>query len=147
MLEMFPATFATDYALGTANEVPVQKKLETFLGEPLVRRGGMALFDYDNNNETKMVFSEVKTRRIRHDAYPTAIIGANKVNEAQRNPKNTYWFFFDYVDGLYGIKYDEEKFSEYERTEYSRGDRPDFHNRPQECFFIPSGDLIRVVMG
>ena len=144
---MFPATFATDYALGTANEVPVQKKLETFLGEPLVRRGGMALFDYDNNNETKMVFSEVKTRRIRHDAYPTAIIGANKVNEAQRNPKNTYWFFFDYVDGLYGIKYDEEKFSEYERTEYSRGDRPDFHNRPQECFFIPSGDLIRVVMG
>ena len=147
MLEMFPATFATDYALGTANEVPVQKKLETFLGEPLVRRGGMALFDYDNNNETKMVFSEVKTRRIRHDAYPTAIIGANKVNEAQRNPKNTYWFFFDYVDGLYGIKYDEEKFSEYERTEYSRGDRPDFHNRPQECFFIPSGDLVRVVMG
>ena len=144
---MFPATFATDYALGTANEVPVQKKLETFLGEPLIRRGGMALFDYDNNNETKMVFSEVKTRRIRHDAYPTAIIGANKVNEAQRNPKNTYWFFFDYVDGLYGIKYDEEKFSEYERTEYSRGDRPDFHNRPQECFFIPSGDLIRVVMG
>jgi hypothetical protein len=144
---MFPATFATDYALGTANEVPVQKKLETFLGEPLVRRGGMALFDYDNNNETKMVFSEVKTRRIRHDAYPTAIIGANKVNEAQRNPKNTYWFFFDYVDGLYGIKYDEEKFSEYERTEYSRGDRPDFHNRPQECFFIPSGDLVRVVMG
>jgi hypothetical protein len=144
---MFPATFATDYALGTANEVPVQKKLETFLGEPLVRRGGMALFDYDNNNETKMVFSEVKTRRIRHDAYPTAIIGANKVNEAQRNPKNTYWFFFDYVDGLYGIKYDEEKFSEYERTEYSRGDRPDFHNRPQECFFIPSGDLTRIVLG
>jgi hypothetical protein len=144
---MFPATFAADYALGTANEVPIQKKLEKFLGEPLVRRGGMALFDYDNNNETKMIFSEVKTRRIRHDAYPTAIIGANKVNEAQRNPNNTYWFFFDYVDGLYGIKYDEEKFSEYERTEYSRGDRADFHNRPQECFFIPSGDLIRIVMG
>lgn len=144
---MFPATFAADYALGTANEVPIQKKLEKFLGEPLVRRGGMALFDYDNNNETKMIFSEVKTRRIRHDAYPTAIIGANKVNEAQRNPNNTYWFFFDYVDGLYGIKYDEEKFSEYERTEYSRGDRADFHNRPQECFFIPSGDLTRVVLG
>jgi hypothetical protein len=144
---MFPATFAADYALGTANEVPVKQKLEKFLGEPLIQRGGMALFDYDNNNETKMVFSEVKTRRIRHDAYPTAIIGANKVNEAQRNPKNTYWFFFDYVDGLYGIKYDEEKFSQYERTEYSRGDRADFHNRPQECFFIPSGDLTRVVMG
>lgn len=144
---MFSATFAADYALGTANEVPVQKKLEKFLGEPLVRRGGMALFDYDNNNETKMIFSEVKTRRIRHDAYPTAIIGANKVNEAQRNPNNTYWFFFDYVDGLYGIKYDEEKFSQYERTEYSRGDRADFHNRPQECFFIPSGDLTRVVIG
>lgn len=143
---MFSATFAADYALGTANEVPVKQKLEKFLGEPLVRRGGLALFDYDNNNETKMIFSEVKTRRIRHDAYPTAIIGANKVDEAQRNPNNTYWFFFDYVDGLYGIKYDEEKFSQYERTDYSRGDRDDFHNRPQECVFIPSSDLVRVVM-
>jgi hypothetical protein len=141
------ATFATDYALGTANEIPVMKRIEKFLGEPLVRRGGMALFDYDNNNETKMIFSEVKTRRIRHDAYPTAIIGANKVDEAQRNPNNTYWFFFDYVDGLYGIKYDEEKFSHYMRCDYSRGDRSDFHNRPQECFFIPSMDLVRIVMG
>jgi hypothetical protein len=141
------ATFATDYALGTANEIPVMKRIEKFLGEPLVRRGGMALFDYDNNNETKMIFSEVKTRRIRHDAYPTAIIGANKVDEAQRNPNNTYWFFFDYVDGLYGIKYDEEKFSHYMRCDYSRGDRSDFHNRPQECFFIPSRDLVRIVMG
>ena len=143
---MFSATFAADYALGTANEVSVKQKLEKFLGEPLVRRGGMSLFDYDNNDETKMIFSEVKTRRIRHDAYPTAIIGGNKVDEAQRNPKNTYWFFFDYVDGLYGIQYDEEKFSQYERSEYSRGDRPDFHNRPQDCFFIPSGDLVRVVI-
>jgi len=141
------ATFATDYALGTANEIPVMKRIEKFLGEPLVRRSGMALFDYDNNNETKMIFSEVKTRRIRHDAYPTAIIGANKVDEAQRNPNNTYWFFFDYVDGLYGIKYDEEKFSHYMRCDYSRGDRSDFHNRPQECVFIPSRDLVRVVMG
>lgn len=140
------ATFATDYALGTANEIPVMKRIEKFLGEPLIRRGGMALFDYDNNNETKMIFSEVKTRRIRHDAYPTAIIGANKVDEAQRNPNNTYWFFFDYVDGLYGIKYDEEQFSHYMRCDYSRGNRADFHNRPQECFFIPSGDLTRVVM-
>ena len=76
MLEMFPATFATDYALGTANEVPVQKKLETFLGEPLIRRGGMALFDYDNNNETKMVFSEVKTRRNSVTSYRFAKIAA-----------------------------------------------------------------------
>jgi hypothetical protein len=132
------ATFASDYKFGIANEIPVQQKLEKFLNTSLVRRGEMALFDYDNTK----IFGEVKTRRIRHDAYPTAIIGANKVNEAQRNPKNTYWFFFDYVDGLYGIKYDEGQFSQYERTEYSRGDRADFHNRPQECYFIPSGDLV-----
>lgn len=139
---MFTASFASDYAFGIANEVPVQKKVEQFLETPLIRRGGMSTFDYDNDK----IFCEVKTRRIRHNAYPTAIIGANKVDEAQRNPKNTYWFFFDYVDGLYGIKYDEEKFSQYERTDYSRGDRDDYHNRPQECVFIPSSDLVRVVM-
>lgn len=136
------ATFASDYKFGTANEIPVQQKLEKFLDTPLLRRGGMALFDYDNNK----VFGEVKTRRIRHDAYPTAIIGANKVHEAKRNPDNTYWFFFDYVDGLYGIKYDEEQFSHYEQRSYSRGDRFDYHNKPQECYFIPSEDLVRVVM-
>ena len=141
---MPPPTFASDYAFGTANEIPIKPKMEKFLGTPLIRRGGMCTFDYDNNDEEKMIFCEVKSRRIPHNAYPTAIIGANKVEVAQRNPKNTYWFFFDYVDGLYGIKYDEEKFSQYERSEYSRGDRRDFHNRPQECFFIPSGDLVRV---
>lgn len=139
---MFSATFASDYAFGTANETPVQKKVEQFLETPLIRRGGMSTFDYDNDK----IFCEVKSRRIPHNAYPTAIIGANKVDEAQRNPKNTYWFFFDYVDGLYGVKYDEEKFSQYERTDYSRGDRADYHNRPQECVFIPSSDLVRIVM-
>ena len=95
---MFPVSFASDLAFGTAKEVTVQKKVENFLETPLIRRGGMSTFDYDNNDEEKMIFCEVKSRRIPHNAYPTAIIGANKVEVAQRNPKNTYWFFFDYLD-------------------------------------------------
>jgi len=106
----------------------------------------MAVFDFDNADlkSNNSIYIDLKTRRIRHDMYATAIIGANKVAMAEMNPTRDYWFVFKYVDGLYGIKYSKEKFDTFEHTDFSRNDRPDFHNNPQHCYFIPSKELIPI---
>jgi hypothetical protein len=140
------ATFASDYSFGTAKEIPTMPLLESFFNTSLKCRGGYAVFDYDNE-ETKsnnVLHIDLKSRRIRHDQYATAIIGANKVEFAEKNPNRTYWFVFKYLDGLYGIKYTKELFDTFAHTDFSRGDRSDFHNTPQHCYFIPSDKLVRI---
>jgi hypothetical protein len=132
------ATFKQDYSFGLKNEQTEKSKLDTFFNTKLLYRGGSSTFDYDNGNN---IFVELKSRRIRHDQYDTAIIGANKVESAKKNSQNTYWFCYMYEDGLFGIKFDAEKFSKFECKEYSRGDRADYHNRPQLCYFIPTSQL------
>jgi hypothetical protein len=135
------ATFAADYKFGTNNEVKAHEKLEKVFKTSLHHRteDPFTQFDYDNGSS---LFVELKTRRIRHDMYQTAIIGRNKVAIAAANPDKNYWFCYNYSDGLYGIPYDEEKFSKYKMSEYSRGDRSDYHNISQMCYFIPREDLI-----
>jgi hypothetical protein len=132
------ATFKSDYSFGTQNEQNAKGKLDVFFNTKLIHRGGNATFDYDNGSN---IFVELKSRRIKHDQYDTAIIGANKVESAMKNPDNTYWFCYLYQDGLYGIKFDAEKFSKFDKRSYSRGERNDHHNRPQLCYFIPTSLL------
>jgi hypothetical protein len=139
-------TFANDYQFGTSREEPTMPVLESFFKTPLKRRGGMAVFDFDNADlkSNNTIHIDLKSRRIRHDMYATAIIGANKVEVAAANPERVYWFIFKYIDGLYGIKYSKEKFDTFEHTDFSRNDRPDFHNNAQHCYFIPSAELIPI---
>ena len=104
------------------------------------------MFDYDNLEEasTQTMFIELKSRRIPHNLYPTTIIGANKVATAEANPDRSYWFCYKYIDGIWGIKYDKALFATFERSDFSRGERSDYHNIPQECYFIPREHLISI---
>lgn len=135
------ATLASDLVYGTQNEHAKHTALERFFKTKLSRRGGYSTFDYDDG---ATLFVELKSRRIRHNQYPTAIIGANKVRVAENNPTRDYWFCYAYEDGMYGIKYSKTLFDTFEHTEYSRGERSDYHNRPQHCYFIPSHLLQRL---
>lgn len=133
------ATFRNDYAYGTQNEEPVRLRLEQFFNRRLHRRDRYAPFDFDDG---ATLFLELKSRRSHSGAFPTAIIGGNKVDIAKNNPTRTYWFCFQYEDGLYGIQYDPKVFDTFERRLFQRGYRNDFHNNPQECVFIPIRNLI-----
>ena len=55
-------------------------------------------YDY-YDKQTKYIF-ELKTRRIRHDQYPTALLNVCKINY-----KNMI-IIYEYTDGLFSIKYD-----------------------------------------
>lgn len=127
-------TLKSDLAFGTASEFKKHETLESIFKKTLIHRGGYAPFDYDDG---ATLFVELKTRRIPHDKYPTAIIGANKVETAFKNPNHTYWFCYSYEDGIYGIEYSKELFDTFTTSNYSRGEREDYHNNAQECVFIP----------
>jgi hypothetical protein len=142
---MTTATFASDFAFGTQSERINHKILENIFKTPFVRRGGKAIFDFDNiaTSPGNTIYAELKTRRINHDDYPTALIGSNKVYYASLNSKSEHWFIYNYKDGIFGIKYDKELFSTFSTSSFTRGERPDISNNPQDTVFIPYKHLIR----
>jgi hypothetical protein len=87
---------------------------------------------------------ELKSRRIRHDKYPTALIGLNKV-EACNDENKDYYFVYCYDDGVFYIKYDKETFLKFERNyEYRRGDRSDCYNYASKIVYIPVEKLVKL---
>ena len=125
-----------DIAFGVFSEIHNHELLQTYLDTTLERKGGYAVFDYENPNKT--IFVELKSRRIKHDTYDTAIIGLNKIAFIDQIPDAEFWFAFCYSDGLYIIQYDKTVFDMLEvRHNYKRGPRNDTHNNGQTVVFIP----------
>jgi hypothetical protein len=132
-----------DLAFGTNNETAVLETLQTFFGSTLQRQGGYEVMDYTNPGRT--IYVELKTRRIPHDRYPTAIIGLNKIQWCQKDPSKEYHFVFCYTDGLFTLKYDEALFKNFQREiHYFRGEREDCPNAAQSIVYIPSNLLRKV---
>jgi hypothetical protein len=132
-----------DIAFGTNSELMNHELLQMFLDTTLERKGGYAVFDFENPSKT--IFVELKSRRIKHDTYDTAIIGLNKIAFSDHIPDAEFWFAFCYLDGLYIIKYDKEVFDTLEvRHDYVRGARNDATNKPSSVVFIPIKLLTKV---
>lgn len=132
-----------DIAFGTASEITNHDLLQLYLDTKLERKGGYAVFDFESPNKT--IFVELKSRRIKHDTYTTAIIGLNKVAFSDHISDAEFWFAFCYSDGLFVIKYDKAVFDTLEVChDYIRGPRNDAHNKPQSVVFIPVELLTKV---
>lgn len=132
----------SDIVFGEKSEVSLLSRVEGLVGQPLARQGGFNIMDYTNANKT--VYVELKTRRIRHDAYPTAIIGKNKVDFCS-DPSKDYYFVFSYLDGVFYIKFDADLFASFEtQREFLRGERDDCVNRPQFVVMVPSHLLLPI---
>ena len=141
--KMNAPTLKKDLAYGEASEMTNLEILQTFLDTTLERKGGYAVFDFENPNKT--VFVELKSRRIKHDTYDTAIIGLNKIAFCEAVEGVQYWLAFCYTDGVYVIKYNPVEFANYEvRHDYTRGFRNDARNAPQSVVMIPISKLTKL---
>jgi len=87
---------------------------------------------------------ELKSRKIKHDAYPTAIIGCNKAVLKPEDKGKDLFFLFNYTDGLYYIKYNEEVFNTFNRRSFCRNARSDFHDRASDVYDIPITHLLKI---
>lgn len=129
------ATQKEDIRFGTNNEINILETLQNYLQTTLQRSGGYAVMDYTNPGKT--IYVELKSRRIKHNTYPTAIIGLNKVEFAKKSTAECY-FVWLYTDGLYYLKYDPEVWNQFEvNHEYYRGERLDCINYAQSIVYVP----------
>jgi len=86
---------------------------------------------------------ELKSRKIVHNLYPTALIGCNKAILKQEDREKSLYFVFSYLDGLFYIKYDEQRFSEW-KSVFQRNARLGCRDLPHEVFHIPYNALTRI---
>jgi len=132
---------ADDLALGLANEDRQFGLIERLVGCGLAKdENRFASFDYHNHDKTK--FAELKTRRIRHNQYPTTLISADKIAHIEDGKE--YYFIWSYTDGLYYLKYDKEVWKNFECKMYRRFDRSDRREFPKPHIFVPCELLVKV---
>lgn len=125
-----------DYAYGSHQEEVTKSHIENYLGYGIESCDRYSIFDYKSAHS----FIELKSRRIESNKYHEALIGLNKIqwirNFIKSHPNEVYrfYFFFNYIDELRVIQYDEKKFNEFKIREISRCDRPD---ESSEIVLIP----------
>ena len=135
-------TQSEDIAFGRTSEERNCSVISAFVGDALTKTSTYHPMDYTNDGNT--IFVELKTRRVRHDQYPTALIGKNKVDFCS-DPAKTYYFFYCYADGLFYVKYDPELFKTFRVEEdYTRSERSGCSNPSQRCVHIPHTYLLRL---
>ena len=100
-----------DVKFGLTNETQALPIISKYFNTKLIKDPNpYAVHDWWN--ETKTIFIELKSRRINHNQYDTAIIGTNKIKKCLNKDTN-YYFCWLYLDGLYYIKYDKEVFKNF----------------------------------
>lgn len=138
-------SIAADRIFGANGEQNVTQILNQQFNATLERRGGFHTFDFFGPNNTgRTIELELKTRRNRHDQYPTTMVGWNKIAYCS-SPNIDYYFVFQFSDGIYYIKYEKALFDSFEiRNDFIRSDRTDCPNPVQSVVYIPNNLLIPI---
>jgi hypothetical protein len=133
-----PPTKTQDLSFGLESEARNKSLVEIFFGCPLRKTG---TFDaMDMTNEANTIYVEMKTRRVNHDRYPTALIGKNKIDFCEKSGANCY-IVYVYLDGIFYIQYDKKLFDTFDCEMYERGQREGGIQPKQLFYFIPHTHL------
>jgi len=93
-------------------------------------------------------YLEMKSRRIDHDKFPTAIFNVHKIEEfnniINKNNDSKLYIVFIYLDGVYYIEYNKEIFDKFEMKKFKRNDRAGIVDNLNFCYFIPTNLLIKI---
>ena len=83
---------------------------------------------------------ELKSRKIKHNQYKTALLGYNK------KPDDTQeqYFIFNYIDGIYYIKYEDTLFNSFDVKDFQRNKRIDYNDTLKPHYFIPYEKLTKI---
>lgn len=129
-------SFKNDYHLGTESEKAIQPLLEEAFGE-LRRTDKFCCFDFENDEYVV----ELKTRRVSRCAYPTTMIGVDKVCKALKTGRRVI-LAFSFTDGSFYIEATPETLRNYSVQRGGRCDR----GRPEmnSYYFIPVEKLKKI---
>lgn len=105
-----------DYSFGLKNERELKNKIEEILKCKLVETSRYNSFDFVN--ALLKLYIELKSRRISKEQYSTTFVNYRKIEKINKmDSNNNFYFFFNYTNGLYYIKYDKELFDSFEKKD------------------------------
>ena len=108
-----------DETYGIGKEIEIFSKLKELHGSTLIKTPNKySSFDFENDN----CVIELKSRRNTKNAYPTTMVGFNKILKANKENRDVY-FYFNFTDGLYRWKYDPEQVNTFAQGKGGRSDR------------------------
>ena len=95
-------------AFGTLNENRVLPIIQNYFRDPTIykKEEKYAVMDFIGSGGCRY---ELKSRTCSSNAFPTTIVGTNKLDYNEV-------FLFNFTDGLYYIPYDKDKFKSYKTT-------------------------------
>lgn len=130
------STYKHDYEFGKKKESESKPQIENELACKLTPFGQrMSLFDF--YCKEKKLLIELKSRTNAYETFKTTLIGMNKVRAAKKleATKQQVFFFINFTDGLYYIRYCEDMFDWIET--YKRKTRSDYADYVAEYCMIP----------
>jgi len=131
----YTRSFKEDYKTGKSKENEIKNKLESVFGQ-LKKTINICKYDYYNDD----YIIEVKSRLFNKDKYPTTMIACDKILETEKNQI----FVFNFLDGLYYIKYCPSLFEEFEKNLFQRRQRIDHKDIKKLYCYIPINKLIKI---
>ena len=133
-----------DLKFGKENENASHNDLNDYLKTKLIKNeNDFGVIDFYNKD--KSIYVELKSRRIKHNDYNTAIVGTNKIKFLSGLKCESY-IAYKYVDGLFIIKYDKDLFNTFEvEKKFKRSYRPDVgHTETMSITHIPYTKLTKI---
>lgn len=122
--------FNKDYNFGLKKQDEVFPRLVSkFGGNIKPTTDKMDPWDYISDDS---VF-ELKSRNNTYSAYPTTLIGLDKVKEEE---SKKMIFLFNFTDGLYWIEYDKDLFDTFGSKKFRRY-RPGVNDKVKPYLYIP----------
>lgn len=134
--------YQAEYRYGMDKEIELLPTLRHFFHDNTLQRNVDPFSPLDYVNETKTLFAELKSRKCRHDHYPTTMIGVNKIHAAKK--VSECYFVFSFLNGTYFWKYNESDLAEFEKTKGGRCDRGCVEERMY--YYIPIRFLSKLVL-
>ena len=109
-----------DLNYGLFSETIVEPMIEEYFGATVnntkITRGKWCPFDYETID--KQTRYELKTRRIKHNAFPTILISHKKIIRGLGANKLILLFLF--LDGLYYIEHNATQFADFDIGNFTR---------------------------
>jgi hypothetical protein len=131
--------FSKDYQFGKTNEERVLIKLCKVFDEQILPTTEFCSWDFESDS----AIYELKTRNHSSNTYQDVMIGYNKIQPFNNNKPQ--YFLFNFTDGLFYIKYDEDVFTDFELKLFKREGRTDYNDKPQVVCHIPIKYLTKIL--
>lgn len=128
-------SYKKDYEFGKKKEDELFDIINKHFNDNLVR--STKRYDkYDFKGDK--FYYELKSRNNNYNKYPTTLIDKDKIFS------DNHIFLFNYLDGLYYIKYDKEEFDKFECKDFVRFKRYGCKDIEKPYFYIPINKLTKI---